>query len=73
MFYACTLSDKEPEKSELDKGVVAAAVVTPLLAILIAVCVIYWLRTRHKKPMNFMEKEMELAVGLGQVNSYLRS
>ena len=62
-----------PKSNGLDKRIIAAAIVTPLLIILIAVCAIFWLRKRHEKRMNFMEKEMEFAVDLGQMNTYLHA
>jgi hypothetical protein len=70
--FSCFLLVSE-ENDKLNKGVIVAAVLAPLLVVLIAVCTIFWLRKRHEKRLNFMEKEMELAVGFGQMNSYLRT
>jgi hypothetical protein len=46
-------------------GVIVAAVLTPSLVILIAICIIVWLRKRHEKRMDFMEREMTVAFDFG--------
>jgi hypothetical protein len=47
------------------KGVIVAAVLIPTLVILIAICIIVWLRKRHEKRMGFMEREMAIAFDFG--------
>ncbi|CAB3983171.1 platelet-derived growth factor receptor alpha isoform X1 [Paramuricea clavata] len=47
------------------KGVIVAAVLTPSLVILVAILIIVWLRKRHEKRMDFMEREMVIAFDVG--------
>ena len=68
-LFMYILSEKDEKNNGLDKGVIAAAVVSSALVVLIAVCVIFWQWKRHKKRI-FMEKEMNLAVDFGKMNTH---
>lgn len=58
----CLTSLEKDRSAKVSNGVIAVAIVTPIVAILIAVCIILWLYKRNKVNMDFMQKEMELAM-----------
>jgi hypothetical protein len=56
-----------------NKGVIVAAVLTPLLVTLTAVCIIIWLHKRQKKRMDLMEKKMENTADFRSIRTYVHS
>ena len=50
------------------KGVIIAAIVTPILVVLIAVFVIAWLWKVHKRKVNLMRQEKEFSIAYAIAN-----
>ena len=48
----------EKRHGSLTAGAIVSAVLIPLLVILIAICIIVWLRKRQEKGMDFVGREM---------------
>ena len=59
----CLVPLKDPSGKD-NGGVITAAVLTPIVVILVAICIFAWLYKRHKVNMDFMQKEMELVVDM---------
>ena len=53
-----------------NKGALIAAILTPVFVILIAAFVITWLWKIYKRKVNFMGKEIEIAVELSRGHRY---
>ena len=57
-------------KADDNKGALIAAILTPMFVIIIAAFVITWLWKIHKRKVNFMGKEIEIAVELSRGHRY---